>query len=160
VLQANDSADIKGGEDIIDKVSMEIMWSVIWSSHKDVRLFGSAMKIVVVSWKFTYRTLLMSYCSTLLLHFICVSAISDDLTTAVPSFNAFRELGVAAKIYILWMTEFGKETGECSWLHDTFVLFLSKWSHSSAPDNFKGTLFYLQIVEQQNNKKKVAKTEM
>jgi len=29
---------------------------------------------------------------------------------------------------------FGKETGECSWLPDTFVLFRSKWSRSSASD--------------------------
>jgi len=35
-------------------------------------------------------------------------------------------LGVAVIISVCVMAGFGKETGECSWLLETFVLFLSK----------------------------------
>jgi len=47
------------------------------------------------------------------------------------------------------MADFGKETGDYPWLCDTFVLFPSKWSCSSASDSFKGTSFYLKIVKRE-----------
>jgi len=41
------------------------------------------------------------------------------------------------------MVDFGKETGECSWL----LPFLSKWSRSSVSDSFNDALVYLEIVK-------------
>jgi len=88
----------------------------------------SCGNIVGAKKKFSYRTLLIEYCSVLSPHVINTSTVPDDGTTAVPSWNAFKDLGVVAIIYILWMADFGKEAGACSWLPETFVLFPSKWS--------------------------------
>jgi len=47
------------------------------------------------------------------------------------------------------MADFRKETGESSWLLETFLLFQSKLSRSSGSDSFKGASFYLEIVERE-----------
>jgi len=77
---------------------------------------------------FTYRTyfVLFRTFTALYLYFHCTVAV---LTTVLQSYYLEMlsgGIGVVAKIIICVMADFGKETGECSWLLETFILFPSK----------------------------------
>jgi len=57
---------------------------------------------------------------------------------------------VIISIYV--MADMEKETWECSWLLETFILYLSKWSHSSTSDSLKAPQSTLQSSNKNSGK--------